>query len=133
MKVLRKALKITGIVLLSLIVLAFLIPVLFKKQITNLVKKEINNSLTAKVDFADVNLSLLRHFPKLTIVLKDFSIVGTGEFEKDTLISAKSIDASANIFSVIKGKDIKIYGAYLKSPRIHALVNKDGKTNWDIA
>lgn len=133
MKVLRKALKITGIVLLSLIVLAFLIPVLFKKQITNLVKKEINNSLTAKVDFADVNLSLLRHFPKLTIVLKDFSIVGTGEFEKDTLISAKSIDASANIFSVIKGKDIKIYGAYLKSPRIHALVNKDGKANWDIA
>ena len=48
--------------MLALIVAAFLIPVLFKKQITSLVKKEINKTLVAKVDFKDVSLSLFRHF-----------------------------------------------------------------------
>ena len=34
--------------------------------------------------------------------------------------------------SLFKGKDVKVYGVYLESPRIHALVNKDGKANWEI-
>lgn len=132
-KILRRTLKITGITLLVLILAAFLIPILFKKQITNLVKSEINKSLTAKVDFADVSLSLFRHFPKISIALDDLSVIGTGEFAKDTLIAAKTFDASVNLISVIKGSNIKVYGVYLKSPRIHALVNKEGKANWDIA
>jgi len=118
---------------LVLIVFAFLIPILFKKQITELVKKEINKSLIAKVDFKDVSLSLFRHFPKVSISLNELSVVGTNEFERDTLIAAKTFDASVNLISAIKGKDIKVYGVFLESPRIHALVNKDGKTNWDIA
>ena len=132
-KILRKTLKIAGIILLALIALAFLIPVIFKKQITELVKKEINKALIAKVDFKDVSLSLFRHFPKVSISLNDLSVVGTNEFAKDTLIAAKQFDASVNLMSAIKGKDIKVYGVFLKSPRIHALVNKDGKANWDIA
>lgn len=132
-KIIRKTLKITGITLLILLIAAFLIPILFKKQITALVKKEINKSLTAQVDFADVSLSLFRHFPKISIGLDQLTVVGTGEFAKDTLISAKTFDASVNLISAIKGKDMKVYGVYIESPRIHALVNKDGKANWDIA
>jgi uncharacterized protein involved in outer membrane biogenesis len=49
------------------------------------------------------------------------------------LISTKTLDASVNLISAIKGKDIKVYTVYLESPRIHALVNKEGKANWDIA
>jgi len=132
-KVLRKTLKITGITLLVLIAAAFLIPILFKKQITTLVKKEINKSLTAKVDFKDVSLSLFRHFPKISISLQDLTVIGTNKFAKDTLISAKSVDASVDLISAIKGKDIKVYGVYFNSPRIHALINKNGEANWDIA
>src|ERR1700752_320010 len=132
-KTLRKTLKITGIILLVLIAAAFLIPILFKKQITELVKKEINKNLVAKVDFKDVSLSLFRHFPKVSIALEELTVIGTNEFAKDTLIAAKTLDASVNLVSAIKGKDIKVYGVFLESPRIHALMNKDGKTNWDIA
>jgi uncharacterized protein involved in outer membrane biogenesis len=35
--------------------------------------------------------------------------------------------------SIIKGKDYTIYAVNLDQPRIHALVNKDGVANWDIA
>ncbi|TMI61432.1 MAG: hypothetical protein E6H07_19555 [Bacteroidetes bacterium] len=129
----KKILKITGISLLVLIALAFLIPVIFKKQIQALVKKEINKSLNAKIDFSDVSLSLIRHFPKVAIVIEDLSIVGLNEFSADTLISAKKVNATAGLFNVLKGKDIKISDVSVKSPRIHALVNKQGKMNWDIA
>ncbi len=132
-KLLRKTLKIIGITLLVLIAAAFLIPVLFKKQITTLVKKEINKSLVANVDFKDVSLSLFRHFPKISISLDELTVIGTNEFAKDTLLAAKTLDASVNLISAIKGKDIKVYGVFLESPRIHALMNKEGKANWDIA
>ncbi len=131
--IMKKALKITGITLLTLLVLAFLIPVVFKKQIQRLVKKEINKGLVAKVDFSDVKLSLFRHFPRVGIVIKDLTIVGQDEFAGDTLIAAKRIDASAGLFSVLRGKNIKVSSVRLDDPRIHALVTKDGKMNWDIA
>jgi hypothetical protein len=129
----KKVLKITGITLVVLIALAFIIPVVFKKQIQALVKKEINKSLNAKVDFSDVKLSLFRHFPKVGIVIEDLTIIGLNEFAGDTLIAAKKLDASAGLFSVLKGKDIKVSGVTIESPRIHALVTKEGKMNWDIA
>lgn len=128
----KKFLKITGITLLVLILLAFLIPILFKKQITELVKKEINKSLTAKVDFSDVSLSLFRHFPQVSIQINELSVLGTGVFEKDTLLAAENLDVSANLFSVIRGDNIKVNGLFIESPRIHALVLADGRANWDI-
>lgn len=132
-KRIRKTLKITGICLLSLIAIAFATPYIFKSQIVALVKKEINSSINAKVEFKDVSLSLFRHFPKLSIGLEELSVEGIGEFEKDTLISAKRFDATVNLFSAIKGENIKVYGVYLESPRIQALVNENGAANWDIS
>ncbi len=129
----KKSLKIIGIIFLTLIIAAFAVPILFKKQITNLVKEEINNNLTAKVDFSNVRLSLFRHFPKLSISIKDLSVVGTGEFIGDTLLASKILDASVNIISVIKGENINVSGVFLESPRIRALVNKEGKASWEIA
>ncbi|HEU4472427.1 MAG TPA: AsmA-like C-terminal region-containing protein [Flavisolibacter sp.] len=129
----KKFLKYTGISLLILIVLAFLIPVLFKGKILKLVKSEINKNIEAKVDFDDLDISLFRHFPKITLSLNKISVAGKGAFEADTLLSANRFDASVDIMSLISGKNIKIHGIYLGSPRIHALVNADGQANWDIA
>ncbi|MDZ4793777.1 MAG: AsmA-like C-terminal region-containing protein [Bacteroidota bacterium] len=129
----KKALKITCISFLVLIALAFIIPVVFKKQIQALVKREINKSIDAKVDFSDVKLSLFRHFPRVGIIIKDLTIIGSNEFAGDTLIATKQLDAAAGLFSVLKGKDIKVSGVTLESPRIHVLITKEGKLNWDIA
>lgn len=130
---LKKIFKITGISLLVLIVLAFLIPIFFKGKIISLIKSEINKSLNAKVDFKDADISIFRHFPKLSLGLNDLNIVGIENFEGDTLLAVKNIDVSVNLISAIKGSDIKIYGVYLDEPRINAIMHKDGKANWDIA
>jgi hypothetical protein len=133
MKKLKKTLKITGIVLLFLIGFLFAAPYLFKSQIVSFVKKQINNSLNAKVDFRDVDLSFFRHFPKVAVALDQLQVVGVNEFSEDTLIAAKRIDAAVNIMSVIKGENMNIYSVEIDEPRIHAIVNKEGKANWDIA
>lgn len=128
----KKIVKITGFTLLFLIAFAFAAPFIFKGKILSLVKKEINNTINAKADFKDISISFFRHFPKVSVALHDLSIVGINEFEGDTLVAAKEIDAALNFMSIIKGSDYKIYSIAINQPRIHAIVNKEGKANWDI-
>jgi hypothetical protein len=133
MRLFKKILKITAFTLLFLIAFAFAAPFLFKKQILSLVKTEINKSINAKADFKDISISFFRHFPKVSVALQDLSIAGVNDFEGDTLIAAKEIDAAINFMSVVKGSDYKIYSIAINEPRIHAIVHKDGRANWDIS
>jgi hypothetical protein len=128
----KKALKYTGITLLSLLVLLFILPFLFKDKVLATVKSELNKNLKAEVEFKDLSLSFFSHFPKLTVGLEDISVKGIGAFSQDTLIAARSVEASLNLLSVISGDNMEVHGVYLQSPRIHALVNADGLANWDI-
>jgi len=132
-KPVKKILKITGVTLLALILFAFAAPFLFKNQIVRILKKEINNNIDAEVDFSNVSISLLRRFPKASVTLNDFYIKGTGAFSKDTLIAARGINASVNLISLFRGSNIKVYAVHLQSPRMHLLVNEEGRANWDIA
>src|SRR5688572_19883648 len=114
----KKTLKITGISLLVLLALAFVIPFIFRDRILRTVKSEINASLLAKVEFTDLSLSLFTHFPKLTIGLENVSVANTGAFAGDTLLSAKSVSASVNLLSLFRDEPMNISGVYLESPRI---------------
>jgi|SRR5665213_399451 len=128
----KKILKIAGIIILSLIIIAFLLPVLFKGKIMKIAKKEINKNINAKVDFKDVDISLFRHFPHVAVGLENLQVIGIGDFSKDTLISSKRIDVAMNLMSLIGNSEMKIYSVSVDQPRIHTIVNKDGKANWDI-
>lgn len=132
MKTLKKIAKRVLIGLLILIVILFTIPYVFKGKIVALVKKEINKNLNAKVDFKDVDISFFRHFPRVAIALDNVQVTGTGMFEGDTLLTTERLDAAVNIMSIIKGKDMTIYSLIAESPRVHAIVNKEGFANWDI-
>ncbi len=129
---LKKILKRTllGLVLLTGLLVAS--AYLFRGKIIVLVKSEINNSINARVDFKEVNISFFRNFPKVSIGLEELQVIGTGNFTGDTLLFAKRLDATINIMSFFRGKDMAIYSLYLESPRINALVTKEGLANWDF-
>jgi hypothetical protein len=129
---LKKILKVTGILLFVLIAAAVAIPFLFKGKIMSLVKTELNKQLEADVDFKDVDISLIRHFPRLAVALEELQVVNRAPFEGDTLIAVRKIDVALNLMSVIKGETMDIYNVSIIAPRIHAIVNKEGKANWDI-
>ncbi len=132
MKKLKKFLKIFFITLLILIGLLFATPYIFKGKIVSLVKKEINKNLNAKVDFKEVDISFFRRFPKVSIGLDELQVIGRDYFSEDTLLSAKRLDATVNFMSFIRGSNMNINSIFLVSPRIHAIVDKDGFANWDI-
>ena len=128
----KKILAVTGISLVVLLAATVAIPFIFKGKIEGLVKDNINKSINAKVDFSDVNLSIFRHFPKLSVALDNLQVIGVDEFAGDTLVSVKDFDLSLDVMSVISGDQMKIASIDLNEPRIHAISTKDGKANWNI-
>lgn len=125
-------LKGIGIALLVLLVLLIAVPYLFKGRIIAKIKTEINKNLTAKVDFKDVDISLIRRFPRLAVALEQLEVTGTGPFEGDTLLAVKSLDIAMDLMSIIKGEQIDVYNITLQQPRIYAIVDEQGRANWDI-
>lgn len=128
----RRILKWTGITFLVLLVLIIAAPFLFKKQIVQLVKDKANENLNAKVNFGEFGLTLITSFPDFTLSIDDLSIANVGEFEGDTLLYTQNLTIGLNLMSVIKGEQYQINTISLNKPRIHALVLKNGKANWDI-
>jgi hypothetical protein len=128
----KKFLKITGIAILVLLLLLIIIPFAFQSKIMKIAKEQINNNLNAKVDFGKLSLSLIRNFPNVSVGVKDIYVAGIGDFEKDTLFSARSVNVVVDLVSAIKMKNIKIKRIYVGEPRILAHILPDGKANWDI-
>jgi hypothetical protein len=128
----KKFLRIFGVVLFVILAALFLLPIFFKGKILAVVKKEMNSSLNAKADFADVDISFFRSFPRLAVGIEKLQIVGDGTFARDTLIAAKKIDIAVNTLSLFDPSNIKVYSVELDEPRIHAIADKQGRVNWDI-
>ncbi|MDR2026819.1 MAG: AsmA-like C-terminal region-containing protein [Prevotellaceae bacterium] len=128
----KKVFKILGISLGSLIALIllalFLIPVLFKDKLTGMAKDIINENMNATVDFKSVDISVFRNFPKITISLKDLSVISKNE----ELASVALFDAGINVMSYIKNGVIDLQLIALHSPKIHAKIFQDSAVNWDI-
>lgn len=132
MKALKFLLRFLGILLGLIIILIIVVPLFFKQQILTKVKEEINNNVQAKVEFADVRLTLLRSFPDFTLSLQEFTVSGLNQFEGDTLASLDALDVRVDLMSALK-KNVKVEGITLRRPAIHAIVMEDSSANWDIA
>src|SRR5688572_2978099 len=128
----KKILRISGIVILVVVVALFTLPFLFKGKIITLVKSEINKSLNATTNFDDVDISFFRRFPRVSIQIENLTIAGKDQFAGDTLLQAEKIDASVHLWSIVKGNNMKVYAVNFYEPVIHAIVKKDGSANWDI-
>ena len=132
-KFLKVFLKSILILLLVVLVLIIVLPIVFKPQLMEIAKTEINKNVNAKIEFADFKLNLIRNFPRLYVGLTDLSVVGIEEFEDDTLVAFNSFSLSVNLLSLLGDEGIKVKSILLDEPRLMALVLKDGKANWDIA
>jgi hypothetical protein len=128
----KKFFKILLIVFGVFFLILLVAPFFLKKPIEKIAKEQINKSLNAKVDFSGIKISLIRNFPNAYVALENFTIVGIGEFEKDTLLSFKTFSVRVDILSAIKMTNIKVKSILLDDARVYAHVLKSGKANWDI-
>lgn len=128
----KKLIIIIVAVPVTLVILLFLVPVVFKSKMVEAVKSSINQQVNANVEFANLKISLFRNFPKATLVLEQVAITGKGDFAGDTLFSAASVSASMNLFSVLKSSGRGIEKIVIEQPLLNLLVNSSEKANWDI-
>ncbi|MCB9284087.1 MAG: hypothetical protein H6563_08455 [Lewinellaceae bacterium] len=132
-KIVKRSLLTISILLLLLIGALFAIPFLFKDQVLQTIREEVNANLNAKVDFSDVSLTLFRSFPNLTLGLDDLKVSGIGPFEGVDLLDVKTFYATVDIMTVIRGNQpIKLQAIDLQEPKVHVLVLKGGAANYDI-
>ncbi|MBL7828096.1 MAG: AsmA family protein, partial [Saprospiraceae bacterium] len=129
----KKILIALGIVLLIIIGALAALPYLFKDEIIAQIKSTANESLTAKLDFKDVDFSIFRHFPKLSVGLEGLEITnGPGPFDGVKLVKCDRLDVAVDLFSIIFGDEMSIAGLYFKKPDIKVYVLSDGSANYDI-
>ena len=125
-------LKIFAIIILVIVALLIAIPLILKGKLADIVKAEANKMLNAKLDFEELDISLLRNFPQATLVLKELSLTGVGEFEGDTLVTADEVAAAVNLMSLFGDTGYEITYITLDRPKVQALIHSGGAVNWDI-
>lgn len=132
---LKKILKIAAIVLVVIVAALFAIPYFFKDQIKAKIAEAINESVDAKVSFADADLSLFKNFPNATVGIEKLVIINKAPFEGDTLVSLGELNLKMSIKELFKGKDeaLSIQGISSTNGLINIIFNKDGVGNFDIA
>lgn len=132
---LKKILKITGIILLILLVILIAAPFVFQSQIKGMVKKYINQNVNAKVEFSDVNLSLFSNFPNANVQLTDLVITSFEPFKDETFATAKDISFTIAIKELFKNADddpIKINSIYVDEALLTLKTDAFGNVNYDI-
>lgn len=131
----KKILKITGIVLLSIVILLVATPFLFKNKIKELVLKAINEKVDATVAFEDVSLSFFKSFPKANVTIDKLSIINKAPFAGDTLFYSGELHLKMSIKELFKsdGEPMELESFSSTDGIVNIIFNKDGIGNYDIA
>jgi hypothetical protein len=117
-----------GIIGVSVVV----IPLIFKDQIINKFKEEVNKQLLADVDFGRFKLSLIRDFPNLHFGVEDFVVTGRDTFAGIELARIGDFRISLDLLSVFKGEQFKIRKIGVENANIHLIVLDSATANYLI-
>lgn len=128
----KKKWKYLAGILLFLLAVLLALPFVFKNKLVTKGIEQVNQKLDATFYFGSFDVGLIGSFPYLNLSVTDLSLIGKQDFEGDTLLFTKKISLRVNLMSVIKGGPYEVKHIILDEPVIRALVNKQGKANWNI-
>lgn len=129
----KKFLKVFGITVVVLLLVALLLPFVFQKRIGEMVKQEINNSVNASVEFGRISANFFRDFPSFTLTIRDIAVSGKEDFEGINLFSSERLSVAINLWSLLKGSPYEVGQIRINRANLNLLVLENGKANWDIA
>jgi hypothetical protein len=127
----KKSLKIAAFTLLGILVLLIVLPFLFVGKIENRIKQEINKQLNATVEWDDISLSLIRHFPDITLGMEHLRVVGKGQFDKDTLAAIGDFKVTMDLMSAF-GDNVQVKQILIDKLLVNTVIAADSSVNWDI-
>ncbi len=129
----KRLVKVVAIVVAVILAVALIVPMALKGKISEIVKQEANKLLTATLEFDELDISLLRHFPNASLELKGLSLTGGVEpFEGETIVAADRISVVVNLLSLFGDEGFEVRRILLQRPRIHGHIAENGSVNWDV-
>lgn len=128
----KRLLKSLLWVVATVVVIAMAAPYALRGKIVEIVKREANDMLQARLDFDRVNISLLRHFPNASLDLRGLTLVGVDRFEGDTIVAADRISVVVNVASLFGDEGFEVKKVLLDAPLVHGRKLADGAVNWDV-
>lgn len=129
----KRLFKLLLAVLFALVIAIILTPILFKSELIQAVKEHANDNINAEVDFDDINISLFKSFPKVSLQIEDLFIKSKMDIDDKPLLESSSIELTTDLKSLIKSSDgLRIYKFRCNDCEANILVDKNGYANYDI-
>lgn len=130
LKILKKTLLILVIILGSLILTGTVFFMIYRDSIRQAVLYEVNRHLTAEVEAGKIHVSLLSHFPMLSVTMNDLRISGPAGLHGDAdMLSTDELSLRFDIMDVLHGK-YTMEAVQLSNARITLIVAEDGSDNF---
>jgi len=127
----KKTLKISGISLLSIVAILVVLPEMLPGYFSRQIKAFVNKNIEGELNFSKARLSVLKHFPALTLSLYDFSLKGSAPFKADTLIAGKELAFGVDLSSIFREK-LSINQFFLVDALINIQVDSLGNANYNV-
>lgn len=128
----KKILIITGSLGALFILLLLLLPVFLRNNITGIIEKQTARHTDARFHIESIHLSMFKNFPDLHVSIRYITLSGKKEFAGDTLLCIPQLNASVNVTSLLKGKEVVVNRLLLKDARFTPQISATGHSNWDI-
>ncbi|MFL0160770.1 AsmA-like C-terminal region-containing protein [Aquirufa salirivi] len=119
-------------IILFFIFAAMGISMMYKNEIKDLITKTANEKLQAHFKFEDASISLLRHFPSLSIEVENSSIIGKNEFKNDTLALIPKLTIQIAPLAYLLDNNMEIQEVILEQAQFNLIILPSGQMNWDI-
>ena len=134
----KKALKITGIVLGSLLGLVLVAVftacylVFTPKRLTPIVNQVADSLLLCDHRLDEVNLTFIRTFPDFGVEVRGLYVINPVEgAQSDTVLAVPELVAGVDLMKAIKG-DVVIHKFALNDVEANIFIGADGTTNFDV-
>jgi hypothetical protein len=128
----KKVTRITLLILCVILSVLIILPFAFKGKVRDIVQKQAEKHLNAKLTFDDLSLNLFTNFPKITASLEHFAIVGVDSFAHDTLAYAEKASLAIDLSSLMTDHGFQVKKVSLDNPRVLLKRLSTGESNWDI-
>ena len=139
MKLAAKILKITSILIISVLILLFSLSLIMQNKVANLLLKTLNNNFSTKIETGSYRLSLIKKFPKASVELKNVYIHSSPDFDRsgfkgintDTLLAARSASLDFRMFDLLR-RAYTFTKISVRSGKLNLYTDTSGYCNYDV-
>ncbi len=131
MKTIRKIIKRLLITVFSLIILFITLVYIFQDQIIAYFIEEANKELNTTIKYDKIELSLIKNFPRTSILIKNVTLIETPKGSTDTLAHFDKVYLAFNIMDLVRG-NYKIQVCDLEKGFVNMNIDSLGIRNFDI-